>query len=50
MPRLQIWPCDEQGQMNLKYFEEKVDLPSSETSSSQNEEGNAVERLRTLFD
>lgn len=50
MPRLQIWPCEEQGQMNLKYFEEKVDLPSSETTSSQNEGGDAVERLRTLFE
>ena len=33
--RLQLWPARERGQVNLKYFEEQVDLPVRETPTEE---------------
>jgi hypothetical protein len=51
--RLQLWPARERGQVNLKYFEEQVDLPVRETPTEEPAdlplERGGFEGLRSLF-
>jgi hypothetical protein len=46
--RLQLWPAEQKGQVNLKYFEEQVDLPARETPVKETAE-KGFDGLGSLF-